>query len=77
MKIQERYKRKLNPSDIKLPSGYKIEVFVEGLDTPINMIFTNKGEMLVADTGVISGSGKVLHLSNRGFKIVAENFNPH
>lgn len=76
MRVQERYRRNLNPSDIKLPSGYKIEVFAQGLDTPINMIFTDKGEMLVADAGVISGSGKVLHLSNRGFKIVAEGFNP-
>lgn len=47
-------KRKTNPSDIKLPPCYKIEVFAEGLNTPINMIITNKGEMLIADAGVTS-----------------------
>ena len=35
----EKYKRKLNPLDIKLPPGYKIDVFKQELDTPINMIF--------------------------------------
>lgn len=73
---KEQYKRKLNPSDIKLPLGYSIDVFAQGLDTPINMIFTNDGQILVADAGVISGSGKVLRLLNNGFEIVAEGFNP-
>lgn len=73
---KEKYKRKLNPSDIKLPPGYNIEVFAKELDTPISMIFTDKGEMLVADAGVISGNGKVLRLTNNGFEIVAEGFNP-
>lgn len=73
---QNMYKRKLNPSDIELPPGYNIEVFATYLDTPINMIFTENGEMLVADAGVISGSGKVLRLSNNGFEVIAEGFNP-
>jgi len=75
-KSEEKYSRKLNPSDIKLPPGYKIDVFAKGLDTPINMIITENGEMLVADSGVISGNGKVLRLTSRGFEIVAEGFNP-
>lgn len=75
-KPKVKYKRKLNPSDIKLPTGYNIEVFAKELDTPISMIFTDNGEMLVADAGVISGSGKVLRLTNKGFEIVAEGFNP-
>lgn len=70
------YKRKINPYDIKLPLGYNIEVFSEGLDTPINMIFTDDGEILVADSGVTSGSGKVLRHSKNGFEIIAEGFNP-
>jgi glucose/arabinose dehydrogenase len=69
-------KRKTNSSDIKLPPGYKIEVFAEGLNTPINMIITDKGEMLVADAGVTSGSGKVLRFTKDGFKVIAEGFNP-
>lgn len=76
MRKQEEYKRKLNPSDIRLPLGYNIEVFAQCLDTPINMIFTDNGEMLVADAGVISGNGKVLRLSSNGFEVVAEGFNP-
>lgn len=39
---------------LKLPLGYNIEVFAQDLDTPISMIITDKGEMLVADSGVIS-----------------------
>ncbi|MCB2288525.1 PQQ-dependent sugar dehydrogenase [Clostridium sp. CS001] len=73
---KEKYERKLNPSDIKLPLGYEIDVFAQDLDTPISMVFTDKGEMLVADAGVISGSGKVLRHTSDGFKIVAEGFNP-
>ncbi|MBK5242736.1 sorbosone dehydrogenase family protein [Clostridium sp.] len=72
----EKHKRKLDPSDIKVPPGYKIDVFKQDLDTPINMIFTENGEMLVADAGVISGNGKVLRLTDSGTEIVAEGFNP-
>jgi hypothetical protein len=50
-------KRKLNPADIALPSGYEIEVFWTDLDTPINLIFTKGGDMLVADAGVLTGNG--------------------
>ncbi len=70
------YKRKLNPADIKLPSEYCIDVFAYGLDTPINMIFTDDGEILVADAGVIDGNGKVLKLKKNCFEVVAEGFNP-
>lgn len=71
-----RYERKLNPSDIRLPLGFHIDVFAQGLDTPINMIFTDNGELLVADAGVIDGNGKVLCLSDNQFGIIAEGFNP-
>lgn len=73
---KESDKRKLNPSDIKLPLGYNIDVFAYGLDTPISMVFTDNGEMLIADAGVSSGNGKVLRLSNNSFEIIAEDFNP-
>ena len=72
----EKYKRKLNPADIKLPDGYKIDVFIKNLDTPISAVFTDKKEMLIADSGVISGSGKILRLSDKGLEIVAKGFNP-
>ncbi len=70
------YKRKIDPNDILLPKGYKVEVFSEGLTTPINITFNDHGEMLVADAGVTSGSGKVLKLTSNGFQVIAEGFNP-
>src|SRR5690625_5158002 len=75
--VKERaVKRKLNPQDIALPPGYKIEVFSNGLTTPLNILFTKKGDMLVADSGVADGNGKVLKLTAQGFKVIADGFNP-
>ncbi|MDP4146199.1 MAG: PQQ-dependent sugar dehydrogenase [Bacillota bacterium] len=68
--------RKVNPNDILLPPGYSIDVFAEGLDTPINMIITEHGEILVADAGILSGSGKVLKLIEGKFEVIADGFNP-
>jgi glucose/arabinose dehydrogenase len=68
--------RKLNPSDILLPPGYDIEVFADGLTTPINITFTSKGEMLVADSGITDGNGKVLKLTEQGFIVINDGFNP-
>lgn len=68
--------RKLDPRDIHLPGGFSINVFAKELTTPINMVFTNSGDMLVADAGVASGNGKVLRKSDSGFTVVAEGFNP-
>lgn len=70
------YTRKLNPTDIKLPAGYKIEVFAEGLTTPINLIITDNEEMFIADAGVTSGNGKILKFTSHGFDVIAEGFNP-
>ena len=68
--------RKLDPSDILLPPGYDIEVFADGLTTPINITFTSKGEMLVADSGITDGNGKVLKLTEQGFIVIGDGFNP-
>lgn len=68
--------RKINPNDIALPPDYKIELFKQGLTTPINMVFNEKDEILVADAGVTSGNGKVLKLTATGFEVIAEGFNP-
>lgn len=70
------YIRKLDPCDIKVPAGYKVDVFATGFDTPISMLFTEDGDILVADSGVLTGNGKVLRLTHKGYQIVAENFNP-
>ncbi|HET7627150.1 MAG TPA: PQQ-dependent sugar dehydrogenase [Bacillales bacterium] len=68
--------RKLNPEAIRLPEGFAISVAEKGLTTPINLTFTENGQMLIADAGVTSGSGKVLRRTGKGFEVVAEGFNP-
>lgn len=73
---QQYSPRKLVPEDIMLPPGYKIDVFATGLTTPINMTFTGRGEMLVADSGITDGNGKVLKLTDQGFTVIADGFHP-
>jgi glucose/arabinose dehydrogenase len=68
--------RSFNPEDILLPYGYEIEVFWKDLMTPINLIITRSGEMLVADAGVLTGNGKVGKLTSSGYQVIAEGFNP-
>ncbi|MCL6444276.1 MAG: PQQ-dependent sugar dehydrogenase [Alicyclobacillus sp.] len=69
-------KRKLNPEDIVLPATHRIEVVAEGLTSPINLIFTPHGEMLLADAGVTDGNGKVLKRETNGFVVIADGFKP-
>ncbi|NMA95709.1 MAG: hypothetical protein GX974_06685 [Clostridiales bacterium] len=68
--------RKLDPNDIYLPPGYSIEVFAKDLTTPINITFTEDGDMLVADSGIIDGNGKIMKLTEEGFIVIADGFNP-
>jgi hypothetical protein len=35
-------------------------VFADGLTTPVNLTFISNGGMLVADSGITVGNGKVL-----------------
>lgn len=72
----ENYVRNLDPNDINLPDGYQIEVFAYGLDTPISMVFTEDGDMIIGDAGVITGNGRVIRLRNNNFEIIADGFNP-
>lgn len=76
MQQQTEMERTLKPEDILLPSGYKIEVFAEKLTTPINLTFTDQGEMLIADAGITSGNGKVLLHTDEGIRTIAEGFKP-
>lgn len=66
--------RYLNPSDINILPGYTIEVFAQGLDSPISMFFTEKGDMVVAESGLTSGNPRVLLLVDNRFEVIAENF---
>lgn len=74
--IESSTVRKITPGDIKVPDGYKVDVFAQDLDTPINLIITEKGDMLLADSGVTDDSGKVLKYTNNGFEVLAKGFNP-
>lgn len=67
----ERY---LNSADINIMPGYSIEVYVYGLDSPNNIIFTEDGSMLISESGVVSGNPRVLKLVNERFEVLAENF---
>ncbi len=76
MERPDKIDRILKPEDILLPTGYKIEVFAEKLTTPINLTFTDQGEMLIADAGITRGNGKVLILTSTGTRVIAEGFKP-
>ncbi len=67
----ERY---LNPADINIETGYRIEVFAYGLNTPVNMLFTDNGTLLVAESGLESGNPRILSYVNNNFEVVAEDF---
>lgn len=70
----EKHLRNLNPDVISVPWGYKIEIFAQGIDTPVGMVFTENGDMLIADAGMATGNPKVIRLSNGQISTVAEGF---
>lgn len=74
-KLETNSNRKINPEDILLPKGYKIDVFIDGLTTPINLIHSNDGNLLVADSGVTDHNGKVIKISEGNVELVADGFN--
>lgn len=43
----------------------------EGLDAPIEMLFINDTDILVADSGLTSGNGKVMLLRDGNISIIA------
>lgn len=62
--------RILNPLDINVPRGYSIDVFAEGLDAPIDMLFINDTDILIVDSGLTSGNGKVMLLREGNISII-------
>lgn len=67
--------RYIDPNDIVIPKGYKIEVFAEGLNSPSSILFTKTGDLYIADTGYITGRSSIQKYVNGHFEIFAENFN--
>jgi len=67
--------RNVDNRDINLPPGYDIEVFAVGLDTPIDIEFSENGDLYIADSGIASGNPKLIRLKNGLFEVIADNFN--
>lgn len=65
--------RYLNPNDISVPQGYQIDVFAEGLDTPVGMVFNDMGEMIIAESGLITGNPRICILRNGTKEVIVEN----
>lgn len=70
--ITQRY---LNPLDIHILPGYTIEVFVQGLNAPVNMVFDDNGNILIAESGELDGNARVMRITPNGYEVVAEGFN--
>ena len=66
--------RYINPMDINISSEYSIENFVQGLDSPIGLVFSEEGDLYIASSGITSGKAKVIRLRNGHFDVIAENF---
>ncbi|MHB8131503.1 MAG: PQQ-dependent sugar dehydrogenase [Mobilitalea sp.] len=66
--------RYINPMDINISSEYSIENFVQGLDSPIGMVFSEEGDLYIASSGIPSGNAKVIRLRNGHFEVIAEDF---
>ena len=67
--------RELDPNRISVPVGYQIEVFAQGLNAPIGMVFTENGDMLIADSGIATMNPRVLRISNGSLQVIADGFN--
>lgn len=71
----ERVLRYLNPNDINIAAGYKIEVFAEGLNSPSSILFNSDGDLIIADSGYITGNPTISRLVNDHFELLADDFN--
>ena len=67
--------RELDPNRISVPVGYEIEVFAQGLNAPIGMVFTETGDMLIADSGVATMNPRVMRISGGSIQVIADGFN--
>ncbi|MGB4438551.1 MAG: hypothetical protein WBJ13_04850, partial [Sedimentibacter sp.] len=67
--------RYLNPLDIYLLPGYTIEVFAQGLNAPVSMVFDENDDIIVGESGELDGNARVMRLTKDGYEVVAEGFN--
>ena len=66
--------RRIDPSDIYVLPGYKVEVFAQGLNTPICMVFDENGDIIIGESGEVDGNARVMRLTNDVYEVVAEGF---
>jgi glucose/arabinose dehydrogenase len=66
--------RNIDPNDIILPVGYRIELFISGLDEPSCMTFAPDGDLYIAESGYRSGNSRVLRVRDGRVEVVALNF---
>jgi glucose/arabinose dehydrogenase len=66
--------RYLNPNDLILPVGYRIEVYISGLDEPSSLTFTQNGDLYIAESGSLSGNSRVLRVRDGRVEVVASDF---
>ena len=74
LRIDSMDVRKINLEEILLPSGYQIEVFAQGLNTPSSILFTKEGDLYTADSGYTNGMPNVQKLVNGHFEMYADDF---
>lgn len=67
--------RNVDPSDINIANGYSIDVLVKGLDSPVGMLFTEEGDLIVAESGLTYGNARVIKLVDGEIEVIADNFN--
>jgi glucose/arabinose dehydrogenase len=70
--VTQRY---VNPLDIYLLPGYRIEVFAQGLNAPVSIAFEEGGNILVGESGELDGNARVMRLTDSDYKLVADGFN--
>lgn len=64
----------LDPEDIYVPPEYRIEVYMQGLDMPSDMLFINDNELLIAESGYLSANPRVLRVIDGLSEVLAEGF---
>ncbi len=69
MQAEGRY---INPGDINLLQGYRIEVYATGLDVPSCMDFDESGDIILVESGCDTGRARVIRLRNGETELIAE-----
>lgn len=72
--LSENDTRYINPDSILMEAGYKIEAFAQGIDAPTSILFTETGDLLIANSGYTSEKPSISRYVNGAFEMIAEDF---